>query len=42
MLDDDLKEIIEYATNNKGKLFFDDFDDIISKNIEIQIFNFII
>ena len=32
MSEDDLKEMIECATNNKGKLFFDDFYYIISKN----------
>ena len=32
MSEDDLKEMIECATKNEGKLFFDDFYYIISKN----------
>ena len=32
MSEDDLKEMIECATKNDGKLFFDDFYYIISKN----------
>ena len=32
MSEDDLKEMIECATKNEGKLFFDDFYYIITKN----------
>ena len=32
MSEDDLKEMIECATKNEGKLYFDDFYYIISKN----------